>query len=78
MQTGSNAAHCAALNGHLEVIRALVSAKIDVTLQRKDGWTPLHLACWNDHHEIVHELIISKCKINVRTQVSLTCLPPPI
>ena len=66
-QSGSNALHCAALNGHSSVISALVSAKCDPNLQRKDGWTPLHLACWNGHYDAVRELIESRCKINART-----------
>lgn len=71
LQSGSNALHCGALNGHTGVIRVLVPVKCDLNKQRQDGWTPLHLACWNGHHEVVHELITSKCNVNTRTSESM-------
>lgn len=69
-QSGSNALHCAALNGHAGVIRVLVPMKSNPNQQRKDGWTPLHLACWNGHQDVVHELIVCKSQVNMRTNVS--------
>ena len=69
-QSGSNALHCAALNGHAGVIRVLVPMKCNPNQQRKDGWTPLHLGCWNGHQDVVHELIICKSQVNSRTNVS--------
>ena len=69
-QSGSNALHCAALNGHAGVIRVLVPVKSNPNQQRKDGWTPLHLACWNGHQDVVHELIVCKSQVNMRTNVS--------
>ena len=73
-QSGSNALHCAALNGHAAAIGALVSAKCSPNLQRKDGWSPLHLSCWNGHCGAARELIDSKCKINVRTEEGMGAL----
>lgn len=45
MVTLKTALHKATLNGHLPVIRYLVSAGADVHAQDGDGWTPLHNAC---------------------------------
>ena len=66
-KSGSNALHCAALNGHSNIIKVLATAKVDINLQRRDGWTPLHLACWNGHVDTVRELLAVHCKVNVRT-----------
>ena len=74
LQSGSNALHCAALNGHASIISVLVSAKCDPDCQRRDGWTPLHLASWNGHQDVLHELIEIKCKINVRTNNGMGAL----
>jgi len=65
-KSGSNALHCAALNGHSSIIKVLAAAKVDVNLQRRDGWTPLHLACWNGHVDTVRELLAVHCKVNTR------------
>ncbi len=73
-KSGSNALHCAALNGHAHTIGRLVTAKCDSDLQRKDGWTPLHLASWNGHHDVVHALIESNCKVNARTEDGMGAL----
>jgi len=69
VQSGSNALHCAALNGHAGVIRVLVPVKCNVNQQRKDGWTLLQVACCNGHQDVVHELIVCKSKVNMRTTV---------
>ena len=74
LQSGSNAIHCAALNGHSGVVRVLVPVKCNLNQQRKDGWTPLHLACWNGHQDVAHELLASKCKVNSRTSEGMGAL----
>lgn len=75
MQSGSNALHCAALNGHAHTIRVLIPSRCDPNLQRRDGWTPLHLACWNGHYEAARELVEgTSCKINARTEEGLGAL----
>ena len=34
-KTGSNALHLAALQGHVDVVKELISAKCDINLKRK-------------------------------------------
>lgn len=44
------AIHKAALHGHLEVVKYLVSLDTDVQAQDADGWTALHNACSKVRH----------------------------
>ncbi|XP_054848926.1 protein phosphatase 1 regulatory subunit 12C isoform X2 [Eublepharis macularius] len=43
-KTGATALHVAAAKGYIEVMRLLLQAGYDPSVQDKDGWTPLHAA----------------------------------
>ena len=61
----------AALNGHDDVVRVLVSAGADVDLQRKDGFSPLHAAChggWSDMMKLL------KLMLDIILQVDITVI----
>ena len=41
---GNVAAHCAAENGHAEVVKVLLQYNAFINAAEEDGWTPLHWA----------------------------------
>ena len=52
--TGTTPLHLAAKNGHLEVVRLLIEAGVDINKARtNDGATPLHIATQKGHVEVV-------------------------
>ena len=53
----SNALHYAAYNAHVETIRALVGAGVDVNAKNKFGYSPLQYACANGSVEAVEILL---------------------
>lgn len=54
---GETALHKASMNGHLPIIRYLItSAGADVHAQDADGWTALHNACSKGYLDIVRFL----------------------
>jgi ankyrin repeat protein len=40
------------VDGHAEVVKALLEKGADVQAKNSDGWTPLHWACRFGHHDI--------------------------
>lgn len=55
---GWTALHCAAANGHYEVVQLLLDINVSWKLtDSKDGWTALHLAVRGSHERIVQLLL---------------------
>ena len=63
---GASALWVACLNGHLEVVRALLSAGAKVDLLSLEEMSPLHLACQNGHLEVVRALLSSGAQVDPR------------
>ena len=55
--TGRTALHCAARNGHLAIVRLLLRAKANKSLQDSQGQTALHKAAKKGHLLVIQELI---------------------
>jgi ankyrin repeat protein len=55
--TGRTALHCAAREGHLKILRLLLQAKANMTLQDSQGQTALHKAAKKGHLMVLQELI---------------------
>lgn len=55
--SGSTALHLAAGNGHIQVVRQLLNANVEVDPVDSLGKTPLYLAAESGHPQIVDELI---------------------
>jgi ankyrin repeat protein len=64
----------AATNGHLEVVRELLTLGADPNAQNIYGETALHRAAYADHREVVKELINHKANINTPAEKGLTPL----
>ncbi|XP_017483641.1 PREDICTED: uncharacterized protein LOC108372461 isoform X1 [Rhagoletis zephyria] len=84
---GQTALNIAARNGHLDVVKLLLSfsqpcndgtgrmKRVDVNHADRDGWTPLRSASWGGHTEVV-KLLISHpaCKIDLADKEGRTAL----
>ena len=57
MNNGNTPLNVAALNGHLEVVNALIAARATVDLARNDGATPVLMAARGGHVEVVRLLV---------------------
>ncbi|XP_017845921.1 ankyrin repeat domain-containing protein 50 [Drosophila busckii] len=84
---GQTALNIAARNGHLEVVKLLLSfaqvcndgtgrmQRVDVNHADRDGWTPLRSASWGGHTEVVKLLIAQPaCKIDLADKEGRTAL----
>ncbi|KAH8406656.1 hypothetical protein KR222_001949 [Zaprionus bogoriensis] len=84
---GQSALNIAARNGHLEVVKLLLSfsqpcndgtgrmKRVDVNHADRDGWTPLRSASWGGHSEVVRLLISQPaCKIDLADKEGRTAL----
>lgn len=84
---GQSALNIAARNGHLEVVKLLLSfsqpcndgtgrmKRVDVNHADRDGWTPLRSASWGGHSEVVRLLIAQPaCKIDLADKEGRTAL----
>lgn len=64
-EDGSNALHCAAQEGHAEVLHALLRQGNDCNEATHQGWTPLHFAAYRGHEPVARVLLAeSKIKID--------------
>jgi tankyrase len=61
--------HYASFDGHLPVVKLLLSKGVDVDSKSVDGWggTPLHVACVNGHLVIVKFLVSKGASLNAKT-----------
>ena len=58
---GQSALHCAAQNGHVDVVNVLLSTEnVDVTLADSCGRSALHCAAQNGHADVVQCLLKDK------------------
>jgi ankyrin repeat protein len=77
---GQNALHYAAANGHLEIVRFLLTmAGANLEATSNDGFTPLYFACWNGHLEVVKYLVETARKTSKLLQLAarlLFTVPP--
>ncbi|XP_068157454.1 ankyrin repeat domain-containing protein 50 [Drosophila tropicalis] len=84
---GQTALNIAARNGHLDVVKLLLSfsqpsndgtgrmRRVDVNHADRDGWTPLRSASWGGHSEVVRLLIAQPaCKIDLADKEGRTAL----
>ncbi|MEX1013493.1 MAG: ankyrin repeat domain-containing protein [Waddliaceae bacterium] len=58
--------HRSAQFGHMEIVKALIEAGVDLNTQTNYGYTPLHLAADNGHKEVVEALIEAGAKVNTQ------------
>ncbi|CAG9333556.1 unnamed protein product [Blepharisma stoltei] len=77
--TGWRCIHYVCLNGNLEILKALLSWRVNVNRETEDGWTPLQLCSLHGHFECVKTLLsypsvdIDKMTENRGTALHLAC-----
>ncbi|MFC5875879.1 ankyrin repeat domain-containing protein [Chryseobacterium arachidis] len=67
MGPNSGALHCAAFNGHINVVKALLEKGANPNVADHQSFYPLHLATSKKHLDIVKELIAHGADLNVVT-----------
>ncbi|CAK4633492.1 hypothetical protein LEN26_000236 [Aphanomyces euteiches] len=70
---GSTPLDMAASQGKIEVVRYLVSKKVDVQAVNSNGWNALHSASWWGQAEVVR-FLMQYCDINQKTNAGNTAL----
>lgn len=73
-QDGYTPLHRATYNGHIEVMKRLMSAGADVISETNDGWHPLHCACRWNQTEAASLLLQNGGDINAQTKGGQTPL----
>jgi len=71
---GKTALMLAAANGHLAIVKALITFKADVNIQDEYGETALLAACWNGHEKIVNQLLAAGANPKVVDETGQTAL----
>eukprot|EP00798_Chlamydomonas_sp_ICE-L_P000710 gene710-biopygen457 len=62
----STSLHEAAMNGHVECIRPLLSSGAEVNKPNYDGNTPLHYAAWKGHMECIMALLDNGAEVDAQ------------
>ena len=72
---GWNCLHIAALNGYLNLCKALVKKhKFDVHITDNDGWAALHFSVRNGNYELVSYFTNLGTDIHLKANISWNCL----
>ena len=66
--------HCAAHNGHKEIVELLLKKGANVNAVDQNGCTPLHCAAHNGHKEIVELLLDTGANVDAVSQAESTAL----
>ena len=66
--------HYSAQNGHLSVVKYLVSHGANINGKNIDGWTPLHYSAHNGHLCVVEYLVDSGADISITNNANMTPL----
>jgi ankyrin repeat protein len=53
---GETLLHCAAKNGHLDIVGYLINDEFDIEAKNDDGYKPLHFATQEGHLDVVNLL----------------------
>ena len=66
---GMTPLYAACQNGHIEVVRALLSSRAKIDLRTKgDGRSPLHVACQQGHTEVVLALLSRGAEVDLQSK----------
>jgi len=68
-RNGNCPVHIASQNGHLEIIKDLISMKIDVNKKNNGGQTAMHMAKAYDYEEVYAALIAAGGDANIKTHI---------
>jgi len=64
-KNGETPLHIAVENGHINIVKLLISSKADVNVRDKNGDTPLHVAVFTERIDIAKLLISKKADVNI-------------
>lgn len=70
-KNGLNALHLASKEGHIEIVRELLTRGADGNRATKKGNTALHIASLAGQSEVVKMLLEAGAQVNVQAQVGL-------
>ena len=74
-QDGYTVLHYSCRDGHVDIVRTLVSHKANVNARTDSGDTPLTLAARHEHGKVVHALLSdSQCLVDAKGQDGYTAL----
>ena len=71
--TGASALCIASQNGHIEVVRELITKGAQIDMQTNTGASALCIASLNGHIEVVRELIAKGAQIDMQTNNGCIC-----
>lgn len=71
---GGTPLYAACQNGHLDVVKALLSRYgIDVNKANMWGFTPLYVACLEGHSKVVKESLVNILVNKIQKQINIFC-----
>ena len=63
---GKTALHCAATEGHAEIVRMLLDVGVEIDAKGGGGYTALHLAAWWGREDVVRLLLEAGANVNTK------------
>lgn len=63
---GKTALHCAAAEGHAEIVRMLLDVGVEIDAKGGGGCTALHLAAWRGREDVVRLLLEAGANVNTK------------
>jgi ankyrin repeat protein len=71
---GSTPLHWTCMEGHAEVVKALLEKGVDLHAKDIDGSMPLHNACYNGHADVVKTLLEKGADVHAKNSLGQTPL----
>jgi len=73
-EKGFTPLHYAAREGHVDLVKLLMSYGADLNARNEDEWTPLHKASLHGHVEVIKLLLAGGADVNAADPIGITPL----